>query len=104
MTVITNQYQPGGVHGATVCSACGEDLGFPYVRWLGHREINFCGKCCRNLKRGLVADLIQAAAIEDMQSLGYYNFTLLRGTIKTAEAQDQHACEMDVVPLRKPER
>jgi hypothetical protein len=59
------------------CSVCGEHLYPPYVFWWGESDLYFCGKCCCNLRTGLVADLIHVTAIEDLYNATgcYYGLT-----------------------------
>src|SRR5205809_153013 len=64
------------------CSACGEEQHRdPFVVWHTDAETEnlcFCLACCRRLRAGLAADLIQASAIADIRDLGFRDDTLAR--------------------------
>jgi hypothetical protein len=68
------------------CAICGEGYLYPpYVFWFGDSNLYFCGKCCSNLRRNLVADFIQVTAIRDLRNVGYHDLTLLREGQATAD-------------------
>jgi hypothetical protein len=60
------------------CVVCGaKHLTPPFVQWMCERDLVICGECCSGLAHGLVADLIQVAAIVKLQRL-FPGFTLIR--------------------------
>jgi hypothetical protein len=68
------------------CWVCGERLYHPpFVTWTVHgnsggEDMVICAGCCRNLRDGLMADLIHLLAIVDLRAVAthYNNFTLVR--------------------------
>jgi len=53
------------------CAVCGNKVEYPFLHWDSPAAMCICGDCCHEIKRGLTADLIQIAAIVDLQKLGY---------------------------------
>jgi hypothetical protein len=76
MTVVIDKYSIG-LRGNEHCIVCGGSLHFPYLEWHGKKNIAFCMRCCKKIKRGLVADLIHINAILDLHAEGY-NCLLVR--------------------------
>ena len=67
------------------CNICDEKLWPPFVMWNGKtNHIFICRECC-NIKEALMADLVQAAAIAEINRLGYGDITLVRKSRKEVE-------------------
>ena len=79
------------------CNVCGEKLWPPFIEWHGDSDIFICGRCCSKINRGLMADLIQCAAISDLQKL-YGGFTLDRRSVKHLE--DEEKKQFGIVEFR----
>lgn len=64
------------------CSFCDTKLRPPFVVWdcmpSSEADLLICGPCCRKIKNGLMADLVQVAAIAELHDLGYRGMTLDR--------------------------
>jgi hypothetical protein len=45
----------------TACTICGEQLRLLYVEWQG-TNLFICAPCCRTIKNGLMADMVQAGS------------------------------------------
>lgn len=84
----------------TVCTVCGEKLFPPFVEWHGRPGFFMCAECCQSIKAGLMADIIQVAAIAEIRSLRagtYYTGVVLeRVSAKESEAAQMKAWEGDV--------
>ena len=82
----------------TVCTICSKKLGLPYVEWHG-TDLFICAPCCRTIKRGLMADMVQAAAIAELHDLGYRGNTLVRTTRQQVEDDErkQIAAEQQIM-------
>jgi hypothetical protein len=65
------------------CSACGKSVKYPFVCW---ERIIVCGACCGQIRRGLAADLLQVAAVAELQTL-YPRATLVRAEGKPDKAR-----------------
>jgi hypothetical protein len=50
----------------------------PCHYWDGEPELFICSGCCHRIKNGLVADMVQVAAIVDLIRLGYRDAVLVR--------------------------
>jgi hypothetical protein len=70
----------------TKCFECHRALGYPFVEW---NSLFICAPCCGRIKNGLLADIVQAAAIADLHDLGYRGVTLVRTSINTVERDDR---------------
>ena len=69
------------------CTVCRGQLMLPFLAWLcepPEPSVLICPPCCRKIKTGLVADLIQVAAISELSSLGepYSKETLVRENLE----------------------
>ena len=65
MTVLKTEYDypySSRLQKSHKCSTCGGNLYFPFVCWEGGDDVCICGKCCQQIKDGLMADMIQVAA------------------------------------------
>ena len=72
------------------CNCCGERLWPPFVEWhCSNEHIFICGECACRIKKGLMADLIQCAAIVDLQKLYGGSVTLVRSDVKKIEDQER---------------
>jgi hypothetical protein len=67
---------------------------YPFLQWEGSSSLRICGPCCRSIKNGLIADLIQIVATMEIRSLGgrdhsgyYANTRLVRRTRAELEAE-----------------
>ena len=81
------------------CNVCGVRLLWhPWIEWHGRENFAICGSCVGKIKTGLMADLIQCAAILDMQKL-YRDCTLERQNVKPIEDRAQK--NPDVARLMK---
>jgi hypothetical protein len=61
------------------CGICNGQLRFPYLHWQGATALFICGPCCVAAKKGLTADIIQLAAIVEIQQIqGHNTNTLVR--------------------------
>ena len=88
MAVITTRGSLYDLHtGGSNCSVCNDKLQAPFVAWMCTEgpvgDLFFCGTCCRKIKNGLMADMIQVAAIAEINALGdvgsyYSGQTLVR--------------------------
>jgi len=78
MTVIVIE-EERGFHGEAPCALCGGGLKVPFVVY-NHRDAVtcFCSECCTTLRRGLMADMVQVAAIVEM---GFNGSTLVRHSV-----------------------
>jgi hypothetical protein len=94
MTVINTTYdylygEPGQ------CTLCNERLRYPFLQWDSiPAHLCICGECCRKIKSGFIADLIQVVAIMEIRSLGgrdysgyYANARLVRRSRADLEAE-----------------
>jgi hypothetical protein len=70
----------------TRCFECHKGLGYPFVEW---NSLFICAKCCRKIKNGLMADIVQVAAVAELHSLGYRGQTLVRMSADAAEREDR---------------
>lgn len=88
MSAITNKYDDRcDTKGKGKCGCCGETLvHYPFLEW---NDLRIRAKCCQEIKRGFIADLIQVAAIRDLFDLGYFEYTLIRKQAKEVEADWQ---------------
>jgi hypothetical protein len=75
-----------------VCILCRTSLGYPFLHW---DSIKICGSCCKHIKNGFIADLIQVVATMEIISLGgrdhsgyYGNVRLVRKTVSQIEAEE----------------
>jgi hypothetical protein len=75
MSVVNNKEndRQGGLHGK--CTECEGKVWYPFLQW---NNLLICKNCISKVKRGLIADLIQFAAIVELQDLGYPGETLHR--------------------------
>jgi hypothetical protein len=69
------------------CSLCEGYLHYPFLHW--SQEIFICGDCCRGIKRGLIADLIQIVAILELHDQGYHSMTFDRRSLRTLEEETE---------------
>ena len=67
------------------CSLCGERLLVPFVTY-SHKKggLCLCSECCTTMRRGLVADMVQTAAIIEM---GLPSFTLVRSDVAALKVE-----------------
>jgi hypothetical protein len=79
MSIVTNKHHDfsGALRDNAKCAICGYWVRPPYLEWIAETTIRICGRCCHSIKGGLVADLVQIAAIVDLQEY-YPSFTLTR--------------------------
>jgi hypothetical protein len=68
------------------CTFCNRKAAFPYVDWLPFGEpyrdenpnscgaIIICSDCCRELKRGLMADMVRVVAAADFRLLAMADY------------------------------
>lgn len=63
------------------CSVCEKPLRYPFVIW---EQILICAPCCGRIWRGLDADMLQAAAVAELQEL-YPGSTLERRSVRQKE-------------------
>src|SRR5262245_25703704 len=88
MSVINTRHDYWSWHKIRKCSVCGDDLNYPFIYWHGDNGLCICAPCCQRNKDGLIADLIQLAAIMDLQKLKLsYDVTLVRSSYKSLEAE-----------------
>jgi hypothetical protein len=68
------------------CTFCAAPLQYPFLHWhISDQNFVFlCGKCCLEIKRGLIADLIHLEAAKTLSQL-CPNETLSREDINQAE-------------------
>ena len=73
-----------------VCTVCGDkQYGPPFVQWTTHADdLILCAGCCRSLRTGLLADMVQVVAIGDIRALNprYHTHTLTRSDQKQIDA------------------
>jgi hypothetical protein len=83
------------------CTLCKGPLRYPFIEW-GDGKLFFCTRCCREMKNGFTADLVQAVAIDELQR-SCPNFTLVREAIREdpAETAARHQKVMAVFELVK---
>ncbi len=62
------------------CSGCKATTHYPFLEWMGigDTDIYLCARCCKIIKPGLTADLIQIGAIRELVEAGYSRHTLVR--------------------------
>jgi len=79
MTVIVIEEERGFYEEAP-CALCGGELKVPFVVYDHGRApaCCFCAECCTTLRRGLMADMVQVAAIIELGDCGS---TLVRHSI-----------------------
>ena len=71
------------------CSVCDAKLWPPFVEWHGHTNIFICGECC-DIRHSLMADLIQCAAIVEINRFEHFRgTTLVRELTKKVEEADE---------------
>jgi hypothetical protein len=78
MTVIVIE-EERGFHKEAPCALCGGELKVPFVVYSHGPAACFCSECCTTLRRGLMADMVQVAAIVEMGFTG--STTLVRCNI-----------------------
>ena len=88
MSVILSRNCPFAPGADERCTLCSERLSPPDVHWRGHTDLNLCHRCCADLKRGLVPDLIQVGAIEELWAAGCYGATLVRTSTRAVADAD----------------
>jgi len=78
------------------CAVCGGPLQFPFLCWDqagSGSDLCICGECCHRIKDGLMADMIQIAAILDMRKLrqlsDHHSVTLVRRKYEELEAEGE---------------
>ena len=75
------------------CAVCSGHLHFPCFWWRaevdGAVDIFICGRCCRKIKRGFIADLIQISASMDICDLGYNDARLVCKSSQALEAEGE---------------
>jgi hypothetical protein len=86
----------------TKCSICAELLLPPFLEWNCTSDLFICIECCRKHKNGLIADLVQAAAIAELRNaLGprRRDQTLVRRSVKEVNeyAQRRLAAERKII-------
>jgi hypothetical protein len=89
MTVVAaqNDIYAQGNH---TCSICNGKLRPPFVMWMTCAEdLFFCSQCCRRIKNGLMADIIQVSAIAELNALDDHggNATLVRRDVRDVERE-----------------
>jgi hypothetical protein len=71
MAIVNSRYDRRDCE--TNCSLCGGLLRYPFLCWTGYTKagghINLCGPCCRKIKNGFIADLIQITATLEIREL-----------------------------------
>jgi hypothetical protein len=67
---------------AEYCTFCDGVLAYPFVYY--SPKVFICRECCRDDRKGLMADMVQVAAITEMNNLITGNCTLIR--VCTADA------------------
>lgn len=84
MTVITSEQDKSTLKVTEDhCTICRAELHPPFLEWVCKSSLYFCGACCRQIKDGMMADLIQVSAITELQAVGvkhgpFNNSTLIR--------------------------
>lgn|SRR5262249_49632025 len=92
MSVMNTKYDLGPYHhDVDKCSLCDEPLHFPFLFWReGGPSLCICGTCCQKIKGRFIADLIQVAAIMDINALGLSdNVRLIRKATKVLEVEGE---------------
>jgi hypothetical protein len=69
MTVIVIE-EERGFHKEAPCALCGGELKVPFVVYSHGPAACFCSECCTTLRRGLMADMAQVAAIVEIGDRG----------------------------------
>jgi hypothetical protein len=70
MTVIVIE-EERGFHDEAPCALCGGGLKVPFVVYNHNKAVAcFCSDCCTTLRRGLMADMVQVAAIVELGDRG----------------------------------
>jgi hypothetical protein len=71
MAIVNSRYDCYRNDGS--CSLCGGGLRYPFLcwRWFEKKggDIKICNRCCRKIKQGFIADLIQITAAMDISEL-----------------------------------
>ena len=68
-----------GFYKEAPCALCGGELKVPFVVYNHSKAVTcFCSECCTTLRRGLMADMVQVAAIVELGDCGS---TLVRHNI-----------------------
>ena len=91
MSVITDVYADFHCNkDSAKCNHCGETLHrYPFFHWRGKVDFFLCSSCCRADKANLISDLVQLAAIDELQSTeGYEAYTFVRKHVETLEAEE----------------
>lgn len=85
MTVILSKDCIQFPQAAGPCTICTGPLFPPFIFWLCEGQLTICYNCIEGAGKGLMADLIQARAIIDLQTL-YPGFTLERKWIRNLKS------------------
>lgn len=59
------------------CNICGGPLFYPFVEWVGDdTQLFICRQCCRSCRKGLMADMTEAATMDVDQALADFREAL----------------------------
>jgi hypothetical protein len=86
MSVVLTPEQPFRIscqNPNAACTICDGRLLPPFLEWHGmEADLFICTRCCRKYKNGLLADMVQVAAIADLHDFGYPTQTFTRRDIR----------------------
>jgi hypothetical protein len=85
MSVIVDKYSDHASATMGDCLVCRGRLRYPILQW--NERLAICGECCVGIKKGFTADLIQVAAIVELNDLGYRDHTFVRKNKKQLERE-----------------
>lgn len=100
MSVVTDSVRDITRDAGKPCAVCGERLRYPFLSW-HYSEIRICVACCKEIKNGLSADLVHAAAICELRKTGYQRDTLIRSTDAEEERKSTKEREAQEQSIRK---
>jgi hypothetical protein len=70
------------------CVVCQGTLQPPFLEWNESSGFCICRECCRTIKKGFMADLIQVSAIMELRDLGYLGSTFERVDIDVLKKRE----------------
>ena len=98
---VINVGSPGlnTTHDKCTCTFCGKVAHPPYVYWnLGSNvETWICADCCVGLRKGLMQDMIQVAASEEIKRATGERLYMVRAKFDELTSSGQNASHIKVV-------
>jgi len=88
MSVITTTSSFQHVGREIRCALCQGFLLPPYIEYMSKNTLYICNECVNHYGQGLIADIVQTKAINDLRRL-YPGYTLERKTLSDVARQHQ---------------